>query len=78
MEKALEEIKRQLTPENIAVELFSETSATFDEVLDLAVEYAAEMREEVKGSVRWKRKLDEIEEIPWGGIVLARVAKRML
>ncbi|GAA5886183.1 hypothetical protein JCM5296_003511 [Sporobolomyces johnsonii] len=37
---ALDNLAAQLTPQNVAVELFSEVSSCFDEVRDVALEYA--------------------------------------
>ncbi|GAA5863416.1 hypothetical protein JCM1840_007519 [Sporobolomyces johnsonii] len=37
---ALDNLATQLTPQNVAVELFSEVSSCFDEVRDVALEYA--------------------------------------
>lgn len=51
---ALANLKRQLAPDNIAVELFSETSGRYKEVLEVMVEFAVAQTREMKESAGWK------------------------
>lgn len=75
---ALANIKSQLSPSNIAVELFSETSGRYDEVLDVMVEYAAAHTTEMKASAGWKATMAKLAEMKWAATVFAKLAEKVL
>lgn len=69
--------KAQLTPRNVGRELFSETAGTYDEVLDVVMDYFSAHREEAKKSKQWKESEGRVEELPWSGKVGLRLANRI-
>ncbi|KAK4703088.1 hypothetical protein P7C70_g3135, partial [Phenoliferia sp. Uapishka_3] len=73
---ALDALKTTLSPTNIAAELFSETSGTYDEVLEVLVDYAVLHRADARQTKEWKDVLATCLELPWGGKVLARLAAK--
>lgn len=75
---ALKAIHSQLTPSTIATELFNETSGTFDEVLDVLLEYAAAHRVEMRETKEWKDALATFIEVPWGPKVVGRLAAALV
>ncbi|KAL8283442.1 hypothetical protein RQP46_005852 [Phenoliferia psychrophenolica] len=75
---ALANLKSQLTPSNIAAELFSETSGKYEEVLDVLGDYAASHREEMKKSQGWKESTKGIDGLEGVGRVFARLAEKIL
>ncbi|KAK4700490.1 hypothetical protein P7C70_g5754, partial [Phenoliferia sp. Uapishka_3] len=75
---ALESLKSDLNPNNVAVELFSEKSGTYDDVLQLLLEYAAAHRSEVRDTEEWKEKMATFGELPWGAKVAGRLAAALI
>ncbi|KAL8291334.1 hypothetical protein RQP46_002312 [Phenoliferia psychrophenolica] len=71
---ALSAIILNLTPAAVVNELFSETSGTYDDVLDALIKYAAAHRAEIKETEEWRKVLLSYEELPWGGKVMGRLA----
>ncbi|KAL8286529.1 hypothetical protein RQP46_004546 [Phenoliferia psychrophenolica] len=75
---ALANLRAQLTPANIAIELFSETSGRYPDALELLSTYAAKHKREMKESEGWKATMAKIGEIEWSGVVFAKLAEKAL
>ncbi|KAK4700287.1 hypothetical protein P7C70_g5962, partial [Phenoliferia sp. Uapishka_3] len=66
-ELALQAIKSQLTDDNVLEELFSETSGTFDEVMELSISFVIANREKIRERMNWAELSNRLGELPWGG-----------
>lgn len=76
---ALEEIASQLTPANVATELFGDVARAYPEVWKVEMDYCVKHWAQVKDSKAMKEieGLVEREELPGGGRVLMELAKRL-
>ncbi|KAK4700288.1 hypothetical protein P7C70_g5963, partial [Phenoliferia sp. Uapishka_3] len=72
---ALQAFKSQLSVDNVMEELFSETSGTYSEVMELLIEFVIANREGIRKKMNWDEISDRLGELPWGGKIAFKLMK---
>ncbi|KAK4700062.1 hypothetical protein P7C70_g6191, partial [Phenoliferia sp. Uapishka_3] len=72
---SLQAIEAQLTADNVLEELFSETSGSFDEVMETSINFLISRREEIRSRTNWDDILTRVDEAPWGAKIALKLIK---
>lgn len=79
-DEALDAFKTGLTVDNVAHQLFSSTSDSYDEIRSAAATFAADHWDDVEGTERMKEMMAKVDarEVDHGGVVMKAVAEALV